>query len=174
MKEIPKDILRKLLFIRIGKGDGPQVEDTIMWGADPDWRTKKGTPAIVRAVRGINASATVAAVLLRQGADASALDATGLSALDHVRRRLLKYEGKPRKPVVRSKSLSPGGELILDEKEWEHLEKARADKAFGEEYVTMYLEERRKAAERVHDPRGELEKMLALLESAARGDAKSG
>lgn len=48
------------------------------------------------------------------------------------------------------------------------------DKVFGEEYVTMYLEERCNAAERVHDPRGELEKMLALLDTAARGDAKNG
>ncbi len=149
------------MFLRIAKGDAEQVAETLSWGAGPNWRTKKGTPAIVRAVRGDSCASAVVKLLLEAGADPHAADASGLTALGHVRRRLLKYEGRPRKPARRSPSLTPGGELRLDPAEWEFIEKLEAE-CPGEGDV--YLAERRKIAERVFDPRGELERMLALLE----------
>lgn len=164
--KLPRAMLRKLFFLRIGKGDGEQVQETIDWGADPNWCTSRGTPAIVRAVRGINASADVVHVLLAAGADVAAPDANGLTAIDHVRRRLLKYEGKPRIKPRRSRSLSPGGELILPEREWKFMERmAEKHPSIGERFAEDYLAARRKAAEQVRDPRTQVERMLEMLES---------
>src|SRR5256885_2065475 len=47
----PPWLVRRLFFIRIGKGYPDQLQETLDWGADPNWRTRKGTPALIRAVR---------------------------------------------------------------------------------------------------------------------------
>jgi len=162
--DIPKPLLRKLLLIRIAKGDGPEVAEAIGWGADPNSRTGRGVPAIVRATRGSLITAAVVKALLEAGADPTATDPAGLTALDHVHRRLLKYEGKPRKPPRRSPSLTPGGEVKIQPEEWAELDRVeREHPEFAEEFIDNYLAARRKAAERVFDTRGELERMLALL-----------
>lgn len=161
MRELPQPMLRKLMFIRIAKGDAEQVQETLDWGADPNWKSKKGRPALVRAVRGLGVEFDVVKTLLNAGADPRATDELGCTALDHVRRRLLKYEGRPRKTPKRSPSLSPGGELVLKEFEWEFIEKMESEHPG---FTDDYLKERRKAAERIFDPRGNLERIAALLE----------
>ncbi len=164
MREFPEWFLRRLLFIRIGKGDAEQVREVLGWGADANWVTKKGRPAIVRALRVMNVDAGVVTALLEHGADPHAVDELGHTALDHARRRLLKYEGKPRRPPRRSPSLTAGGELRLPPDEWEHIEEMEAAyPGFEEEY----LEIRRKVAEKVFDPRGNLEKIVEILKQAA-------
>lgn len=160
--KLPPKYVRKFFFIRIGKGDAEQVRETILWGADPNWKTRKGRPAIVKAVRQLIVEADVVKALLDNGADPDATDELGQTALDHARRRLAKYEGRPRKPIPRSKSLSPGGELILPKWEWDHIEEMTREYP---EYADEYLESRRKAAERVFDTRGNLERIVALLEN---------
>lgn len=164
----PEPHLRKLLFIRIGKGDAEQVEEVFGWAASGEIRkrlanatTRAGDPALFRAVRGLCISAGVVEVLLKHGADPTATGRAGLTPLDHARRRLLKYEGKPRKKPRRSPSLTPGGEVILNSFEHRMLDEM-AD--LGQEFLDTYLEERRKAANRVFDPRGELERIVELLE----------
>ncbi len=158
-------MLRRLLFIRIAKGDGEEVAEVLSWGGDANSVSTRGTPAIVRSVRGFAARAEVVRVLLDHGADPRATDADGHTALDHVRRRLAKHEGRPRKPVRRSRSLTAGGELVLPEWEWKRLERDRANPAFGDDFVEGYLEARRKVASRTFDVRTELEKMLPMLEA---------
>jgi hypothetical protein len=103
-------------------------------------------------------------VLLKHGADANVRDKDGLTALDHARRRLVKYEGRPRKPARRSPSLTPGGELRLRPLEWRAIE--RMEKK-NPEFAEMYLRERRKVAERVFDDRGNLETIVEILEPLA-------
>ncbi|CAG0978928.1 hypothetical protein PHYC_01657 [Phycisphaerales bacterium] len=160
--KLPPKYVRRLFFIRVGKGDAEQVRETILWGADPNWKTKKGRPALVKAVRQMIVEAGVVKALLDNGADAGATDELGQTALDHARRRLAKYEGRPRKPIPRSRSLSPGGELILPKWEWDHIDEMTREHP---DYAEMYLDVRRKAAERVYDTRGNLERIVTLLEN---------
>lgn len=155
----PKHLLR-LLFSRISKGDAEQVQEVLSWGADPNWTSPGGRPALVRAVRGICISADVVRVLLEAGAQPSARDQLGETALERVRKRLARYEGCPRRVPCRSRSLSPGGELILDKREWEFIESMEAaHPGFEDEYLAS----RRKAAEHVCDPRSQLERAETLL-----------
>lgn len=158
--ELPPKYLRRFLFIRIGKGDAEQVQETLDWGADPNWLSPKGRPAIVRAVRGICISADVVRVLLEAGADPSVRDQLGETALERVRKRLARYEGRPRRTPKRSSSLTPGGELILPKREWKFIEEMEAEHAGFEE---LYLETRRKAAEHICDPRSQIELAETLL-----------
>lgn len=165
----PTWLVRNLFFIRIGKGDAEQVQETLDWGADPNWTTKRGTPAIVRAVRGMLIESKVVETLLKAGADHTAADAQGLTALDHARRRLLKYEGRPRKPPRRSPSLTPHGDVRLHPEEHKFIEEMTAEYP---EFEMDYLEARRKAAERVFDPRGNLERIVEILERADHGRSR--
>ncbi|MBN8596184.1 MAG: hypothetical protein J0L78_00770 [Planctomycetes bacterium] len=160
MIEMPRKYLRRFLFIRIGKGDAEQVRETLDWGADPNWRSPKGRPAIVRAVRGICISADVVRVLLDAGADASARDQLGETALERVRKRLARYADRPRIVPERSKSLTPGGELVLPKHEWKFIEEMDAKHSGFEE---LYLESRRKAAEKICNPRANIERAEAIL-----------
>jgi hypothetical protein len=114
--------------------------------------------------------ADVVRVLLDAGADPNALDPHGHTALFYARRRLAKFEvggGRPRRKPRRSQSLTPGGELRLSEREWRHIEEMEAAHPGYEE---MYLKERRKVAERVFDNRGNLEKIVEMLEPVGRDE----
>lgn len=165
MDAFPKEFLHKLLFIRIGKGDAEQVEEVLAWGADPNWKSPGGRPAIVRAVRGICISADVVRVLLEAGADPRERDQLGETALERVRKRLARYADRPRKKHRRSRSLTPGGELILPKREWDFIESMESEHPGFED---EYLKSRRKAAESVCDPRAQLEVALALLDADNR------
>ena len=164
-REFPKWFLRRLLFIRIAKGDAEQVREVIGWGADPNWVTKKRRPAIVKSVRGFSVDAETIKVLLDNGADPHATDEMGCTALDHAKRRLAKYDGRPRRPIRRSPSLTAGGELNLQEHEWEFINEMETKHPGFED---DYLESRRKAAEKVFDNRGNLQRAVPLLEAAMK------
>ncbi|HMN40211.1 MAG TPA: hypothetical protein PKE29_05150 [Phycisphaerales bacterium] len=156
---------RRFLILRVKKADAEQVAEVLSWGGDPNSRTKRGTPAITRLVRNFTVMADVVRVLLDAGADPNALDQHGQTALFYARRRLARFEGKPRRKPRRSPSLTPGGELRLSPREWRHIEQMEAEHPGYEE---MYLKERRKVAERVFDNRGNLEKIVEMLEQVAR------
>lgn len=57
------------------------------------------------------------------------------------------------------------GELVLQEHEWEFIERMETEHPG---FTDDYLEQRRKAAEKVFDPRSNLERIVALLESVQR------
>ncbi|HYE61693.1 MAG TPA: hypothetical protein VD997_06830 [Phycisphaerales bacterium] len=164
LKKLPDSHKRRLLILRVKKADAEQVNEVLSWGADPNWCTKGGTPAIIRLVRNFTVMADVVEVLLRYGADPNARDPMGLRAIDYARMRLAKFEGKPRKTPRRSPSLTAGGELKLSEREWKFVDRMEATHPGAGE---MYLHERRKAAEKVFDNRGNLEKIVAMLEPLA-------
>jgi hypothetical protein len=164
LHEMSDKFKRRFLILRVMKADAEQVEEVLLWGANPNWCTKGGMPAIIRLVTNRTVMADVVKVLLKHGADPNVRDQNGLTALDHARRRLVKYEGKPRLTPQRSSSLTPGGELRLDEEEWKHIDEMEAEHAG---FADIYLRERRKAAERVFDDRGNLEEIVEILEPLA-------
>jgi hypothetical protein len=164
LHEMPDKFKRRFLILRVMKADAEQVEEVLSWGASANWCTKGGMPAIIRLVTNRTVMADVVKVLLKHGADPNVRDKDGLTALDHARRRLVKYEGKPRTPLQRSSSLTAGGELRLDEDEWKHIDEMKAEHAGA---ADIYLHERRKAAERVFDDRGNLERIVEILEPLA-------
>jgi hypothetical protein len=161
----PTWFLQRMLFAAIGQADADKVRNWLAEGADPNGTTPAGTPLLIRAVREHTVEFDIVKALLDAGADHTVSDRHALTALDHARRRLLKFEGKPRRQPRPSRSLTPGGELRLPEREWQHI---RVTEAQHPGYEEMYLEERRKAAERVFDTRGNLERIIPLLESIQR------
>ncbi len=158
----------RLLHLACWKGDPEQVAERLSWQIDPDCRSKKSqrTP-LIRAITGNDPLASVVELLLKAGADPSLSDIHGKSALDYARARLARYEGKPRKPPRRSPSLTPHGDIRLRPAEHAFLDRIRRDHPEdADEYEAMYLAERRKAAERTFDVRGNLEKIVPMLERA--------
>lgn len=167
--DLPPSIRRPLiapvrLFRLIGLADPERVGECLRWGADPNARNPKGRPALTHAVRGHTVEASVVRVLLEHGANPNNLDRFGMTALDHARRRLEKYEGRPRREPRRSPSLLPNGDVKISPAEGRWLDRMRErhpDSA--DEFELAYLEQRRKAAERVYDTRGNLEKIVEML-----------
>ena len=164
LHRMPDSFKRRLLILRVMKADAQQVEEVLSWGANPNWCTKGGMPAIIRLVRNHTVMSDVVKVLINHGADPNVRDKDGLTALDHARRRLVKYQGKPRKPPRRSPSLTPGGELRLQPYEWRAIEQMEKK---SPHFAEMYLRERRKVAERVFDDRGNLERIVEMLKPLA-------
>lgn len=159
----------KLMRIAADKGDAEQVAERISWGIDINASSKRGRTPLFRNVSGVCPMASVVELLLKSGADASIMDDRGLTPLDIVRRRLLRYEGKPRKPVRKSPSILSSGDVKLHPEEHEMLDELKMTAPdIADEFELEYLKGRRKAAERVFDTRGELEKILPILESVTR------
>ncbi|HVU64716.1 MAG TPA: hypothetical protein VHC70_12120 [Phycisphaerales bacterium] len=151
----------KRFFRLLGLCDIERIADCIEAGADVNCRFKKQRPALVQAVRGLTVEAPVVQLLIDRGADPNILDTLGKTALYHARRRLSKWDGKPYRKPRRSRSLTAGGELNLPAWEWREIEKMEAR---NPEFAEDYLKERRKVAERVFDTRGNLEKIVRILE----------
>ena len=165
-----RHLFERLLRLASDKGEVDQVEERLSWGIDPDCRSPKRlrTP-LIRSCTSYCPMANVVEVLLKHGADPSLMDDTGLSAIDYVRRRLIKYEGRPRKPIRKSPSILPNGDIQLSEHDHDMIDMIRENHPKdADKYELIYLEERRRAAEKVFDTRGELEKILPLLEKVEK------
>lgn len=101
-------------------------------------------------------------VLLDAGADPSVPDQLVETALVRVRKHLGRYEDRPRTPSRKPNSHTPGGELILPDREWKFIETMEAEHKGLED---LCLDTRRKAAAKIRDPRSQLELAVALLAS---------
>lgn len=163
-----RHLFERLLRLAADKGDHEQVAERLSWGIDPNCRSPKlaRTP-LIRNCTNHAPESRVVKVLLDAGADHTIADARGHTALDYARRRLARFEGKPRKAPRRSPSLTPHGDVKLHDFEHRMLDRFREKHPeHADDYEEIYLHERRKAAERVFDTRGELEKIVVLLEAA--------
>lgn len=164
-RNVPAEFKRRILILRVMKADAEEVEEVLLAGGDPNSCTRKGTPALIRLVRNHLVMSDVVAVLLRYGADPAGRDPAGFTALHYARRRLARFEGRPRPAPRRSPSLTPGNELRLSEREWRFIERLDASHPGAGD---QYLAGRRKAAERVIDNRSNLERIVAMLAERER------
>lgn len=134
---------------------------------DPNVCDRRGRPALIAAVRALIPESGVVDALLEAGADPKVCDGDGLTALDHARRRLAKLGPGPDR-VRRSKSLDASGNLVLSPEEEKFMDAIRRERrGSGEEFVEMYLQERRKVALRQFMPRRELRIIVSRLEALA-------
>lgn len=109
-------------------------------------------------------------VLLEFGADPRDEDSLGRTALYYARRRLERLGPGPDK-IHRSEALDEHGNLRLSPEEQaqidETAEELRRDSPqAADEFVEMYLQERRKAALHQNMPRRELKIIIRRLEEA--------
>src|SRR5690606_34074921 len=82
---------------RIGMGETEQLQEVFDRGGDPNCTDRGGRPALTRAVVGRAVEAGVVRVLLEAGADPKIPGPDGMTPLERARRRLAKYDGKPRR-----------------------------------------------------------------------------
>src|SRR5436190_12751939 len=84
----------KLLYLAAQRGDADLVAERLGWGIDPNCTSSKGRTPLIANVRGFCPSAGTVKALLAHGADAGALDTSGLTALDYARRKLAKIQSR--------------------------------------------------------------------------------
>ena len=151
----------KLLSLAVKRGDTDLVAERLSWGIDPNCTFAKGRTPLMANVRGSRPSAAPVRILLQHGADASALDETGLTALDYARRKLSRLQSRPAPSPQKSLSLDENNQLQLSDAEQQELDKMReklGDNA--REYLQMYWRERLRAARRVFNDPGEVEQIV--------------
>ncbi len=174
MSEFAKDPkhkrrFEKLLYLAAVRGDVDLVEERLGWGIDPNCTSPKGRTPLIANVKGFSPSAGTVRALLRFGADPNYSDPRGLTALDYVRRKLLKIASQPPRVVPKSPSLDENNQLQLDPEEQAELDQMRAE--CGKEYAEMYWRERLRAARRVFNDPVQIEQIVEILEAAGGGHA---
>lgn len=159
----------KLLLLAAQRGDADLVTERLSWGIDPDCRTKKGRTPLMVNVRGSCPSAATVRALLAGGADPDAIDHTGLTAIDHARRKLSRLQTHPREPS-KSPSLDENDQLQLSADEQAELDRMRAEHPdLGPEFFQLWWRERLRAASRAFNDPQQVELIVELLESTERG-----
>ena len=154
----------KLLYLAAKRGDADLVAERLSWGINPNCVFGKGRTPLIANVRSFCPSAATVKALLDHGADARAMDESGLTALDYARRKLAKLQARPRRRH-KSPSLDENNQLQLRPAEQEELDRMRRE-GVDREFMRIWWQERLRAARRVfNDPR-EVEKIVELLEAA--------
>jgi hypothetical protein len=162
-----------LLYLAAERGDADLVEERLSWGVDANCTFAKSRTPLIANVRGSCPSAATVRALLAAGADRSHTDASGLTALDYARRKLLRINLRPRRPPRKSPSLDENNQLQLPPWEQAELDRMRAELGEGgAEFIRGYWKERLRAARRVFNDPGQIEQIIQLLESPER-DAPS-
>ena len=80
----------RLLYLAAKRGDADLVAERLQWGIDPDCTFARSRTPLIANVRGSCPNAATVRALLQHGADPSASDESGLTALDYARRKLLR------------------------------------------------------------------------------------
>jgi hypothetical protein len=158
----------KLLYLAAKRGDADLVAERLSWGVDPNCTFLKGRTPLIANVGGSCPSAATVKALLDRGADTSLLDESGLTALDYARRKLSRLQAKPQRRR-KSPSLDENGQLQLSPEEQKELDRFR--KELGEDahdFLTIWWQERLRAARRVFNDPVQVEKIVEMLEAAEK------
>lgn len=158
----------KLLYLAAKRGDADLVGERLSWGIDPNCTFNRRCTPLIANVRGSCPSGATVQALLKHGADPSQMDEAGLTALDYARRKLARLQGKPKRRPRKSPSLDENDQLQLSVGEQAELDKVRSELS-GEDYrdfFRIWWQERLRAARRVFNEPGEVEKIVEALEAA--------
>jgi len=155
----------KLLMLAAQRGDADLVKDRLGWGIDPNCRDTKGRTPLTLNVRSSCPSVATVRALLEHGGDPSAVDKTGLTALDYARRKLARRQLRAPRRRPLSPSLDENRQLQLSPDEQARLDRLR--RQFSDrEFVHIWWKERLRAARRVFNDPDPVERIVALLETA--------
>jgi hypothetical protein len=164
----------KLLYLAAQRGEVDLVAERLSWGVDPNCAFAKGrTPLIANALGSCPSAATVRA-LLQRGADPNVTDELGLTALDYARRKLIRLQARPARRRRKSPSLDENDQLSLSPDEQQELDQMRRELAGAdrEDFLQIWWQERIRAARRVFNDPGQVEKIVTLLEAAGEAPSK--
>lgn len=161
--------LEHLLWLAARRGDADLVKERLSWGIDPDCRSSRGRTPLMANVRGRCPSAATIQNLLEHGADPDLTDEAGLNALDYARRKLARLQARPPRPHRRSPSLDENNQLRLSPQEQAELDEMRRQCGrHGREFFHDWWQERLRAARRVFNDVGQVERIVELLEAATQ------
>jgi hypothetical protein len=157
----------KLLLLACQRGDADLVAERLSWGIDPNCTFAKSRTPLIANVRSSCPNAVTVQALLKAGADPDMMDETGLTALDYARRKLSRLQAKPRRQR-KSPSLDENDQLQMAPEEQAELDKMRAELGAEDyrEFFRTYWKERLRAAKRVFNDPGEVERIVEMLEAA--------
>ncbi len=156
----------KLLYLAAQRGDADLVAERLSWGIDPNCASSRGRTPLIANVRGSCPNAATVLALLASGADPTLTDEAGLSALDYARRKLLRLRARP--PGRRkSPSLDENDQLRLSPAEQTELDEIRKElPTDNHDFLRIWWKERLRAARRVLNDPGQVERIVEILEAA--------
>jgi hypothetical protein len=156
----------KLLYLAAQRGDDDLVAERLSWGIDPNCVFSKGRTPLIASVRGFCPSAATVRALLEGGADPGLTDESGLTALDHARRKLARLQAKPVRRRRGSPSLDENDQMRLSPREQEKLDRMCREVGGDRDFLRIWWQERLRAARRVFNEPEQVEQIVAILEAA--------